>query len=367
MAMTRRQFAMTPMASGAPALLGACNSSSGPSYEEAARELWRLPAFDAGDAGALQRALVRCATLAPSSHNTQCWKFRLDAARAVTIVPDLARRCPVVDPDDHHVFVSLGCAAENLAQAALAQGLQAEPNFDAVRSELRIALQPTAVVSSPLVQAIAQRQSTRAEYDGRPLTAEELRRLEQTAAGSGVKLLLLTERQALERVLEFVVQGNTVQLNDRAFVDELKAWIRFNGADAVRSGDGLYGPSSGNPALPSWLGPRLFDFVVTAGSENDKVAKQVRSSAGIAVFVGPREDRAGWIEAGRVYERFALQATALGVRTAHLNQPVEVASLRPAFARSLGLPDERPDLVIRFGRGPTMPRSLRRPLPAVLV
>jgi hypothetical protein len=368
MAMSRRQVAMSSMASGAPALLAACQSASGPSYEDAARELWRLPAFDLGDAGALQRALVRCATLAPSSHNTQCWKFRLDAARAITILPDFTRRCPVVDPDDHHLFVSLGCAAENLAQAAVAHGLQAEPLFDAVRNELRVALQPTAVVSSsPLVKAIPQRQSTRAEYDGRPLAAEELRRLEQTAAGSGVKLLLPTERQALERLLEFVVQGNTTQLNDRAFVDELKAWLRFNGADAVRSGDGLYGPSSGNPSLPSWLGPRLFDFVVTAEGENDKVAKQVRSSAGIAVFVGPREDRAGWIETGRVYERFALQATALGIRTAHLNQPVEVASLRPAFARSLGLPGERPDLVIRFGRGPTMPPSLRRPLPAVLV
>jgi hypothetical protein len=27
------------------------------------------------------------------------------------ILPDLSRRCPAVDPDDHHLFVSLGCAA----------------------------------------------------------------------------------------------------------------------------------------------------------------------------------------------------------------------------------------------------------------
>lgn len=92
----------------------------------------------------------------------------------------------------------------------------------------------------------------------------------------------------------------------------------------------------------------------------------MRSSAGIAVFVGPADDKAGWIAVGRAYERFALQATALGVRTAHLNQPVEVASLRPAFASFLGVAGKRPDLVLRFGRGPALPASLRRPLQAVL-
>ena len=92
----------------------------------------------------------------------------------------------------------------------------------------------------------------------------------------------------------------------------------------------------------------------------------MRSSAGIAVFVGATADKAGWIEVGRAYQRFALQATALGIRNAHLNQPVEVPSLRPQLANLLGLPGQRPDLVIRFGRGPTLPPSLRRPVQSVL-
>jgi hypothetical protein len=46
--------------------------------------------------------------------------------------------------------------------------------------------------------------------------------------------------------------------------------------------------------------------------------------------------------------------------------PVEVASIRPAFASALGIGAARPDLVIRFGRGPKLPASLRRPVQAVL-
>jgi hypothetical protein len=168
-------------------------------------------------------------------------------------------------------------------------------------------------------------------------------------------------------VLEYVVQGNTAQMNDPAFVAELKSWIRFSRADAVRSGDGLFTGASGNTVAPSWLGKALFGMFFTPKSENEKYAQQIRSSAGIAVFVAAASDKSHWVEVGRCFERFALQATALGVRTAMLNQPVEVTALRPQFATSLGLGTLRPDLVVRFGRGPTLPRSLRRPVDAVLM
>lgn len=65
--------------------------------------------------------VVRYAALAASSHNTQPWRF-LIADRTIEIRPDFRRRMPAVDPDDHHLFVSLGCAAANLALAAAAIG-----------------------------------------------------------------------------------------------------------------------------------------------------------------------------------------------------------------------------------------------------
>ena len=106
-------------------------------------------------------------------------------------------------------------------------------------------------------------------------------------------------------------------------------------------------------------------YGIPHASENNKYRDQIRSSAGIAVFVGDRADPEHWIKVGRNFQRFALQATVLGIRTAHVNQPIGVPSVRPEFARWLGTPDARPDLVIRFGRAPAMPMSLRRPVSAV--
>ena len=170
----------------------------------------------------------------------------------------------------------------------------------------------------------------------------------------------------MDAILDYVVQGNTAQMRDQAFMAELIAWIRFDDNMAVESLDGLSARSSGNPSLPAWIARRLLPFVMTEKGENDKYAKHIRSSAGIAVFAAASDDRAGWIAAGRAYQRFALQATVLGIRHAFLNQPVEVPSLRPQFASYMGIGDRRPDLVVRFGRGPTLPRSLRRPIQAVI-
>lgn len=368
MRITRRRFvASAPGLLGGSGLVSSCTSESAAlGYEEVADRTWRVGSVTGFTGAALSEELVRCATLAPSSHNTQCWKFALED-KAITILPDLSRRCPAVDPDDHHLFVSLGCAAENLIQAAAAHGLKAEARFDATRDSVRVTLAPAPALASPLFEAMASRQCTRGDYDGRPLSNEELAVLERAGMSGAVRLLLLTDRPAMERVLEHVVQGNTAQIADPAFVSELKRWIRFNGAAAVRSGDGLFSVSSGNPSIPTWLGDLAFGWLFTAKGENDKYARHVRSSAGIAVFVGEVADKAHWVDVGRCYERFALQATALGIRNAMLNQPVEVTSQRSPFAAAIGLAGQRPDLVVRFGRGPTLPRSLRRPVQAVLV
>jgi hypothetical protein len=365
---TRKQFMhfATAMGGGSRAQEAGSSAASDETYEAAARRIWRPAELRSGEASLIRHELIRYATLASSSHNTQCWRFR-DEGHAIAILPDFSRRCPAVDPDDHHLFVSLGCAAENLIQAALASGLKGEPHVDAAAAGgLRIILDPTRAVVSPLFKAIPARQSTRAEFDGKPLSTNELKLLEQAGTGNGVRVLLLTEKPAMEKILAYVIEGNTAQMNDPAFVEELKAWIRFGRNEALRTGDGLFAGLSGNPSVPRWLGSRLFNMFFTRGRENDKYARHVRSSAGIAVFVSDVDDKAHWIEAGRCYERFALQSTALGIRNAFVNQPVEVAALRPQFAASLGVGARRPDLVIRFGRGPTMPPSLRRPVEAVL-
>ncbi len=310
---------------------------------------------------------VRHATLAPSGHNTQPWKFRA-AANRIDILPDLSRRTPAVDPDDHHLFVSLGCAAENLALASGARGHPGEVRFDPSSGGAVVFESGNGEANpSPLFDAIPQRQCSRNDYDGKPVSNADLQTLTAAAAIPGVDLVLITAPPQIARVRELILAGNSAQIADPAFVRELRSWLRFSPRQALRTGDGLFTATTGNPILPAWLGPLFFDAAFTANAENDKCARQIAGSAGIAVFAAQTEDRAHWVLAGRAAQRFALQATVLGLKCAFLNQPVEVAGLRPGLADLIGLPGRRPDLVMRFGYGSNMPYSARRPVEAVML
>lgn len=331
-------------------------------YEAAVAKLRRRPTT-----APETRDLIRCASLAPNGHNTQPWLFR-PGKNEIAILPDFNRRTPVVDPDDHHLFVSLGCAAENLALAAGAAGRAGAVDFDpAGAGQVLFRFGTGNGGEQALFEAIPHRQSTRADFDGSTLSTSELRQLRAAATVQGVDLVLITERPPMDRLRDLIIAGNTTQIGDPAFVDELKHWLRFSPNAALRTGDGLFSAASGNPALPEWMGPWLFDRVFTVKAETERYAGQIATSAGIAVFVGAEADPAHWVQVGRACQRFALQATALGLKSAFLNQPVEVPELRADLASLVGLPGRRPDIVMRFGRGAALPFSARRPLEAVMV
>ncbi len=313
------------------------------------------------------RDLIRMATLAPNGHNTQAWRFRATPGQ-IAILPDFTRRTPVVDSDDHHIFVSLGCAAETLAIAAEASGRAGQIGFDPAGDGTVLFDYTTGGTGEQALSgAIPRRQSTRADYDGSAVSAADLKLLVAAAANPDVDLALVTERAQMNRIGDLVIAGNATQIGDPAFVAELKHWLRFSPNTALRTGDGLFSACSGSPALPDWAGPLLFDMVYTVKAETKKYAGQIASSSGLAVFAGAKADPAHWVQVGRSCQRFALQATALGLTCSFLNQPVEVAGLRGDLANLIGLPGRRPDIVLRFGRGAALPFSARRPVEAVML
>jgi len=349
----RRRFIATTLGLSAVAVSGLSAGAAGMTYDEAvktSRASLRSAPRD--------RELVRFATLAANSHNTQPWIF---SARGdeIAIAPDFRRRCPAVDPDDHHLFVSLGCAAENLILAASALGWRASSIVDGER--IVIALEEAPPAASALADAIAVRQCTRAVFDGRPAAPEILHQLETACREPGVAAIVMTDRGAIKKVTDYVLEGNSAQMRDQAFMRELVSWMRFNETDALATMDGLFSRVSGNPSLPAWVARPLLKLFFTEDGENKKYRDELDSSAGVVVLAADRSDKAHWVAVGRACQRFGLQATALGLKYSFVNQPVEVTALRPQFATSLGLGERRPDIVMRFGTGPDLPRSLRRP------
>lgn len=341
--------------------------SGAASYEGAAAEARRPFDEHPADQEALFRELIRYATLAPSSYNSQPWKFWIER-NAIVITPDLERRCPVVDPNGHHLFVSLGAATENLVLAARADGQRASVRFDpAGEGSVRVDLTQAAPAVSSLYAAITARQCTRSLYDGRTVTLSDLEQLNEAAARfDGMQIDFLTAPRQIEHVIEYVVAANTKQLENPAFTKELRHWLRFDDHESLATRDGLSSRASGSPSVPRWLGNAMLDLMLSPKAAGEHYAAAIRSSAGIAVFSSAANDKEHWIQAGRCFEQFSLTASALDIRVAVLNQPLEFPAGRAMFAHELGLGTRRPDLIVRFGYAPELPPSLRRPVAAVI-
>ncbi|MEO1205255.1 MAG: Tat pathway signal protein [Pseudomonadota bacterium] len=335
-----------------------------PRYQEILDETHKPVEIWPHDKRALTMQLVRHATLAANSHNTQPWLFEA-GGNTIRIRADADRRCPIVDPDDRHVMASLGCATENLVLAAKAAGINTQVEFVTSSRHVIVTMTTGLPDRTAAYEAIVERQTTRAPFDPAALSNDDLAALESSTQKRGVRARFLTARKDLDGLKQFVVEGNTAQCKDKAFVRELGDWIRFNQTHVSETRDGLYAGSSGNPNFPRWLGQHAFPFVFTADAENPKYAAQLDGSAGAVILYAETDGPEGWFNVGRASQRFQLEATARNIRTSFINQPVEVSAVRGAFQKWLG-DGLRPALVLRFGRGKTLPPSLRRPVAAVL-
>jgi hypothetical protein len=359
--MNRRDFLKLFAAGGVTAVGGYALYEFAPwlNYESQTDQVWTLKENDP------KRELIHSATLAANGHNTQPWKFAVQE-NAIEIHPDYSRELKVVDPDHRELWISLGCALENLLVAARANGFDPEVTYPASTEVIRVDLTPDTPQTNPLFDAIPLRQNTRSEYDGQAIVAADFDQIQALPLEPGVSSHFITSPGGIETVLDYVNQGNLNQYADTAFVDELIEWLRFNKRDALAAMDGLYSVCSGNPEVPGWLG-RMFVAGTKPAQQADIDAKKLRSSPVAVVIASEADDKTTWVRTGQVYERLALKSTSLNVKSAFLNQPIEVASLRSQFQSALGLGASMPQLVLRLGYADAMPRSLRRPVDAVLI
>jgi hypothetical protein len=309
--------------------------------------------------------LVRYATLAANGHNTQPWKFSIKD-HSIEILPDYNRRLPVVDPNDRELWISLGCALENLLISARAIGYAAEISYPDEKDLIKVGLQADTPQVTPLMDAIPARQTTRSEFDGQSISNVELDQLQALSLEPGVSFQFVTELAGMEQVAEYINQGNLSQYSNTAFVDELIDWLRFNRREILNSRDGLYSVCSGNLEVPAWLG-KLFVSGTKPQQQADADVKKLRSSSGVVNIASENDDKSSWVRTGQVYERLTLMMTSLNIKSALLNQPIEVPEIRPQFQTATNLGSFFPQLLVRYGYAQAMPNSIRRPVEQVLI
>jgi hypothetical protein len=306
--------------------------------------------------------ILKYAAKAPSGHNTQPWIFK-PGNNTISVLPDFSRALPVVDPDNHALYISLGCALENLIIAANEFDYRTETEFIGDERQPQIVVRlfvAPGVDNSGLFDYILKRQVTRGKFKPEKVPYRLLRELFEETEGVQVRLFLSGEEK--DSLTPYIIEGNSLQFSNKEFVSELVSWLRFSEKEVMTKGDGIWSASMGLPNTGRFIGKFVMKNFVSAGSEEKRLKKLMRASAGFAMFMVEKNDPIHWIKLGQSFQRFGLIATKNNISHAHLNMPCEEVQVRDKLIQDFHLEDLTPLLLIRFGYSDPMPYSFRRNL-----
>lgn len=313
--------------------------------------------------------VLHYAILAPSSHNTQPWKFKV-RGNVLEIHADLTRGLPVVDPVGRELVISCGAALFHVRVALRYFGqdfrLETFPDpadtafLARLVTELRCETEPDDVV---LFQAILRRRTNRQPFRPEPVPEAVLALLQADAQAEGAWLQVVITDEARCAVADLVAQADRIQWADRHFRKELAAWLRPNTAPGV---DGIPGYAEGLKDLASQVGPlvvRTFDLGKGQAAKDRDIALH---SPTLAVLGTDQDTPEDWLRAGQALARVLLRARSEEVWASFLNQPIEVPTLRGQLSDPIAR-SGFPQLLLRLGYGVEVPPTPRRPLSSVLV
>ncbi|KAA4990278.1 nitroreductase, partial [Bacteroides fragilis] len=190
------------------------------------------------------------ASKAPSGHNTQPWKFHITDS-TITVLPNLDVALPVVDRNNRELFISLGCAVENLCIAASYFGYTThiiECSIEAIILELT---KNALTIEDSLFHQIEKRQTNRNIYNGNKISDGILQQLQSIPKENGIQFYFTEINTPFANTItQYIMKGNEIQMADIAFKNELLSWMRFNKKQVEATHNGLSYLVFGNPPLP---------------------------------------------------------------------------------------------------------------------
>ncbi|MCV7379187.1 NAD(P)H nitroreductase [Mycobacterium alsense] len=310
------------------------------------------------DAGTVRTALA-LASRAPSVHNTQPWRWRVDAA-SLHLYADPHRHLPNTDPDGRDLMLSCGTALHHCVVAFAAVGWRSKvtrlpnPGDPDHLAAIELAPHPADGVDIALAAAIPRRRTDRRHYSSWAVPVGDIALMAARAARMGVTLCQVDDIDKLHDI----VAESIAQHRSYEYLAELTAWsgryasvagVPAHSTPAPDPGSKVPGRFFAGPALP----------MAPASSPVDDNA--------VVLALGTRaDDRLAQLRAGEATSVVLLTATSVGLASCPVTEPLEVAGTRESVRVEIFGGGDHPQMLLRVGWAPInadpLPATPRRDL-----
>ncbi|KAA0107538.1 nitroreductase family protein [Mycolicibacterium sp. P1-5] len=310
------------------------------------------------------RAALSLAMRAPSVHNSQPWRWRVGPS-SLHLYADYSRHLPHTDPDRRDMLVSCGAALHHCTVALAALGWQAkiqrfpDPADPALLASFDVQPLSASELDITLAAAITRRRTDRRNYSSWPVPSGDIALMGARAARAGV---MLRRVDLLPHLTDIVAESVCKHAGDVEYLSELSAW------------SGRYGSLAGVPAhnspapdqhatLPArvFAGPVLAQPSKTPASEDNAMLLALGTES---------DDDVARLRAGEATSLVLLSATAMGLATCPVTEPLEISETRKAVQEDVFGTAGYPQMMMRVGwaavNADPLPATPRRPLPEVV-
>jgi nitroreductase len=310
------------------------------------------------------RAALTMAVRAPSVHNTQPWLWRV-AENSVHLHSNPSLQLPNADPDSRDLMISCGIALNHCAVAFAALGWLAKPHRfpnpadGSHLAAMELEPYPATEVDIALAAAILRRRTDRRRYSARPVSAADISLMGARAARAGV---MLRNVESLTRLGDLVSEAAYRHANSFEYLNELSMW---SGRYASHAGVPARSAPRFDPATPiprrAFAGPRLTEPQGISAADD----------GGVVLALGTRDDDdVARLRAGEATSAVLLTATALGLASCPITEPLEIKEIRDEVAADVFGTSGYPQMLLRIGWAPVnaepLPATPRRPLSDVV-
>lgn len=312
--------------------------------------------------------MIEQAVKAPSGHNTQPWLFKI-GENQITILPNFDKALPVVDNSHRELFISIGCAAENLCMAASSLKYKSTIMIDN-DGIITVYLEKSSFVEmNPLFNQIEKRQTNRSIYDERIIPDDTMQlAIKNTQKENNIQIYAWkNQTPVFDSLRQYIIEGNNFQMNNESFKNELKSWMRFNKKQSNSTNDGLSYAVFGAPNLPLFISKPIMSSFLNSKRQNKDDLKKINSSSHFVLFTAKENSVSSWINTGRTLQRYLLLLTSINIANAYMNQPCEIIELNSKIRMTLPINGEYPEILLRIGYAKQVTYSKRKNINDVII
>ena len=308
--------------------------------------------------------VLSLATRAPSVHNSQPWRWRV-GAQSLDLYADSELHLPSTDPDRRDLMLSCGAALHHCVVALAALGWQAKvdrfpnPLQPEHLASVEVYRHPADQLDIKLAAAIPRRRTDRRHYSAWPVPKADITLMGARAARTGV---MVRQVESLPKLRRIVAQAVRQHATDQDYLTELTAW---SGRHASVAGVPARSTPESDPTalIPGrvFAAPELAQPADTPSADDNAVVLAIGTTD---------DDQLARLRAGEATSSMLLTATALGLSSCPVTEPLEIAETRAAVQEDVFGTSGFPQMLLRVGWAPVnaepLPSTPRRPLEHVV-